>query len=84
LLHVLLRVAWIQRGIVAVSLIFCRAFSEAFNLLLRIKMSEKQLEALQGDVSGSETHSPEQSVEWTEEEEKRLVRKSVFNPGPSA
>ncbi|KAI9147230.1 alternative sulfate transporter [Paramyrothecium foliicola] len=37
-------------------------------------MSEKQLEAFQDDASGSDSHSPD-ALQWTEEEEQKLVRK---------
>ncbi|KAH7310576.1 major facilitator superfamily domain-containing protein [Stachybotrys elegans] len=38
-------------------------------------MAEKQIDHLQDELSGSEVYSPDESVQWTEEEEKKLVRK---------
>lgn len=40
-------------------------------------MSEKQVDTFQNDLSGSETPSPDDDshVQWTPEEERKLVRK---------
>jgi hypothetical protein len=40
-------------------------------------MTHKEADVLQDEVSGSEVYSPEESIQWTEEEERRLVRKYV-------